>query len=79
MRSNIISLGQLSADQGSMIVLDGSLSWVHDKSGKLVMNIKRTPNMLYKIQLETCKPVCLAMSMDDPAWLWHERLGHVNF
>jgi hypothetical protein len=23
--------------------------------------------------------VSLLSSLDDPAWLWHARLGHVNF
>ncbi|KAD6455048.1 hypothetical protein E3N88_09754 [Mikania micrantha] len=43
------------------------------------MKVKRAINWLYKIALTTVKPVCLQAKLDDIAWLWHARLGHVNF
>ncbi|KAL4369739.1 hypothetical protein GQ457_05G028760 [Hibiscus cannabinus] len=52
---------------------------VSDKSGKILMLVKRTQNRLYKITLKTSKQVCLLTILEDPAWLWHARLGHVNF
>ncbi|GKC97544.1 zinc finger, CCHC-type containing protein [Tanacetum coccineum] len=49
--SNIISLGQL-AEGGDQIIMHGSFLWVHDVKGKLLMKVRRSPNRLYKIQLE---------------------------
>lgn len=36
-------------------------------------------NRLYKIDLNPAKPICLLANMNDQSWLWHGRLGHVNF
>jgi hypothetical protein len=44
-----------------------------------MMKVDRSANRLYKIELKLAKPVCLMGSLDDPAWMWHARLGHVNF
>lgn len=52
---------------------------VLDESGRLIIKVEWSKNMLYKITLHTSQPVCLATSLDDDAWLWHARLGHVNF
>ena len=52
---------------------------VHDVHGRLVMKVQRSKNRLYKITLKTSQPICMATSIDDEAWLWHARLGHVNF
>lgn len=56
--SNIISLGQLS-ENGNKVVLNGNYLWVYDGDGRLVMKVQRSTNRLYKILLETSKPVCL--------------------
>ncbi|KAL4304119.1 hypothetical protein GQ457_10G006780 [Hibiscus cannabinus] len=76
--SNIISLGQMTED-GNKVQMAGDTMKVTDNSGKLVMSVKRNQSRLYKITLKTSKQVCLQTSLDDPAWLWHARLGHVNF
>lgn len=76
--NNIISLGQLSED-GNRVVLKGDFMWVFNTMGKLLMKVKRSPNRLYKIIIETNKPACLLLKSDELSWLWHARLGHVNF
>ncbi|KAJ0621560.1 putative RNA-directed DNA polymerase [Helianthus annuus] len=43
------------------------------------MKVQRSSNRLYKILLKNTKPVCLLANMDDENWVWHARLGHVNF
>lgn len=43
------------------------------------MKIKQYANRLYKIIIESCKPMCLMSKTEDSSWLWHKRLGHVNF
>jgi transposase InsO family protein len=36
-------------------------------------------NPLYVMQVKITLHVCLLSKMDDVAWLWHARYGHVNF
>lgn len=76
--NNIISLGQLVED-GDRIRMHGSFLWIRDKNGKLLMKVKRSPNRLYKIILNEVEQKCLLGSIHEPSWLWHARLGHVNF
>lgn len=42
------------------------------------MKVKRSANRLYKIILEHSESHCLMSKIDEDAWLWHSRLGHVN-
>lgn len=76
--SNIISLGQL-AEKGNKVVLNGSLLWVYDQQRRLIMKEKRSGNWLYKLILETSRSECLISKMEEISWIWHSRLGHVNF
>ena len=76
--NSIISLGQIS-EEGNKVTLNGDLLWVHDKRGKLLMKVKRSLNRLYKIILVHSEPQCLLSKTDEDTWLWHSRLGHVNF
>lgn len=78
LRNNIISLGQLFED-GIKVTLNGNFLWVHDEKGMLLMKVKRSPNRLYKIIIETEKSMCLKVRKNELPWLWHSRLGHVNF
>lgn len=75
--NNIISR-QLS-EAGNKVVLNGDFLWVYDKLGKLLMKVKRSPNRLYKLIIETSKPACLVLKTNELSWLWHSCLGHVNF
>jgi len=79
LRSNLISLGQLT-ENGHQIVMDDDDLEVQDKiSGKLIMKVRRSLNRLYRIGLNPTEPVCFLTSVSEEAWLWHGRLGHVNF
>jgi transposase InsO family protein len=46
---------------------------------RLIMCVQRIVNRLYKIELKAVQPTCLLTRLGDDAWLWHGRLGHVNF
>lgn len=76
--SNIISLGQLS-EEGNKVILHKEYLKVYDENQRLLMNVKRSPNRLYRIVIESGKSLCLLAKLEDPSWLWHARLGHVNF
>lgn len=78
LRSNIISLGQLS-EEGNRVVLNGGSLWIYDSCGRLLMHVRRSSNRLYKIHIEDTKEACLLTKEEEKTWLWHLRLGHVNF
>ncbi|KAL8119266.1 hypothetical protein AgCh_016693 [Apium graveolens] len=76
--NNIISWGQLS-EEGNKIVLEGDYLWIHEKCGRFSIKVKKAENRLYKISLEENNPLCLMSKSEEEMWLWHARLGHVNF
>lgn len=76
--SNIISLGQLAED-GNKVLLKGEYLWVYEDGGKLFMKVKRSPNRLYKIIINSEDATCLLSKTSEASRLWHARLGHVNF
>nr|GEZ95377.1 zinc finger, CCHC-type [Tanacetum cinerariifolium] len=43
------------------------------------MRVERSRNRLYKINLKVGMPMCLLANLENHAWLWHARLGHLNF
>lgn len=78
LHNNIVSLGQMSED-GNKVILDGEYLWVYDERRRLLMRVKRSANRLYKISLEESTSSCLLAKAEENTWLWHTRLGHVNF
>jgi transposase InsO family protein len=78
LRSNIISLGQL-AERGCKIVIGDEFLWGYDHRRQLIMKVERARNRLYILNLDRVDPVCLMSSMEDSAWRWHARYGHLNF
>jgi transposase InsO family protein len=79
LKSNLISLGQLT-EIGYKIEMDDDLIEVTEKSDmRIIMRVQRSRNRLYKIELKIVEPVNLLANVNDQSWLWHDRLGHVNF
>lgn len=78
LRSNVISLGQTTLS-GCDIRMHGDYLTMKDRNGRLLMKVPRSENRLYKTRLKVGKPQCLQAKIDDESWLWHARLGHINF
>lgn len=78
LKANILSLGQASESGCDIHIKDNYLT-MHDREGKLMMKVNRSPNRLYFIHLKVGKPICLLNKIDETSWLWHARLGHLNF
>nr|GEW03743.1 zinc finger, CCHC-type [Tanacetum cinerariifolium] len=78
LKSNILSLGQLT-EIGCKVIMDGNKLTLYDKNKKLLMKVERSKNRLYCIRLQIKAPICLLANVDNQAWLWHARLGHLNF
>ncbi|GJV05452.1 zinc finger, CCHC-type containing protein [Tanacetum coccineum] len=64
---------------GCKVIMDRNKLTLYDKSKKLLMKVERSKNRLYSIRLQTDIPICLLANIDNRAWLWHARLGHLNF
>ena len=71
-------MGQL-AEGGDEIKIKDPFLWVYDTKGNLLMKVRRSPNRLYKVELEEIRSMCLGVQISDPTWLWHVRMGHINF
>lgn len=78
LKSNVLSIGQAEEGGCKIEIKHGVLS-MFEPDGTLLMRVQRSLNRLYKINLKSAAPVCLLTRLDNPAWLWHAHLGHVNF
>lgn len=80
LRSNIFSLGQ-ATEGGCEVRLKDDQLWLYERSGRLLLKTKRSLNRLYKVELKIGTPMSSQIKLDKESvpWLWHGRLGHVNF
>ncbi|KAD7117288.1 hypothetical protein E3N88_04556 [Mikania micrantha] len=78
LKNNILRLGQLT-ENGCKFILENDLLYLYDQNQTLLMKVKRSTNRLYNISLKVGTPICLLNKLEDEAWLWHARLGHLNF
>ncbi|KAD6453316.1 hypothetical protein E3N88_08021 [Mikania micrantha] len=78
LRSNIFSIGQAEEGGYEIRIKDGILTML-DQTGAVMMKVQRSANRLYRIRLTKGTPTCLSAEMLEAAWLWHARLGHLNF
>lgn len=78
LKSNIVSLGQLEEGGCDIRLYNGRLQ-VLDQEKKLLISAPRTGNRLYTVKLGVVPPVCFLSKLNDEAWLWHARYGHLNF
>ncbi|GKE72957.1 zinc finger, CCHC-type containing protein [Tanacetum coccineum] len=52
---------------------------IYDMDNQIFMKVTRQKNRLYKENLRIGTPVCLLANLKEDTWLWHARLGHLNF
>lgn len=82
LKCNIVSLGQLEEagcrveiDKGVLVVLEREQPGV---ARGVVIRAERK-NRLYLMKVNLTSPVCLLTKMEEEAWCWHARYGHLNF
>ncbi|XP_013632898.1 PREDICTED: uncharacterized protein LOC106338479 [Brassica oleracea var. oleracea] len=78
LKHNIISLGQ-ATEMGCEVNMKEDLLMLKDPRGRLLVQVTRQSNRLYKTPMEVEYPKCLQIQETDVTWTWHARLGHVNF
>jgi len=77
MKHNLLSVIQM-CDQGHKIVFESKNYEIRKaQSGKMVATIVRTLRKIYVLN-EIKKEICF-LGKDDESWLWHKRMGHINF
>jgi hypothetical protein len=76
MEHNLLSVIQ-TCDKGIFMIFDSKGCQIRDiKSNKLVGTAIRTSSNIYILDEE--KEKCY-LGSEDESWLWHKRLGHINF
>ncbi|GJW27623.1 zinc finger, CCHC-type containing protein [Tanacetum coccineum] len=78
LKSNLLSLGQFT-EIGCKVVMEDDELQLYDMDNKIFIRVTRQRNRLYKANLRIGTPVCLLANLKDDSWLWHARLGHLNF
>eukprot|EP00257_Ricinus_communis_P021530 XP_015581047.1 uncharacterized protein LOC107262074 [Ricinus communis] len=78
MKVNVLSLGQLLEKQFEIYLKNGALV-MKDNKGNLIAKVEMTKNRMFILKLQSDYMKCLKASASDSSWLWHQRLGHLNF
>nr|GEW19526.1 zinc finger, CCHC-type [Tanacetum cinerariifolium] len=78
LKSNLLSLGQFT-EIGCKVVMEDDELRLYDMGNKIFIKVTQQRNRLYKANLRIGTRVCLLANLKDNTWLWHARLGHLNF
>lgn len=83
LKCNIISLGQLEEAGCRVEIENGVLEVLERRQAahrqRQVLIRAERKQRLYLMKVRLASPVCLMSKMDELAWLWHARYGHLNF
>ena len=78
LKSSIVSVGQLDEGWFDIGIRHGVLT-VRDQQKRLLIEVTRSANRLYKLFFRPVHHVCLAVGHVSDAWRWHAWLGHQHF
>jgi hypothetical protein len=82
LRCNIVSLGQLE-EAGCRVEIDKGVLEVFEReqpgSTRGVLIRAQRKNRLYVMKVNLTAPICLVTKMEEEAWRWLARFGHLNF
>ena len=80
LEQNLLSLGQLLEHDYALNFDNGECSIYDKRDGRqLVVNIHMEKNRSFPINFSNCGNQALKAHEIDSSWLWHKRLGHLNF
>jgi len=77
-KNNTLSLGQL-LEKRYEIKMKYCIFTLLDTKGDIIANVAMIKNRMFLLNIETDVPKCLNACVKYETWLWHMRLGHVNF
>lgn len=80
LEQNLLSVGQL-VEHGNSISFEKDCCKIFDKkrTNQVVAKVKMEKNRNFSLTFQYTKNVVLKMDVLDKSWLWHRRLGHLNF
>lgn len=78
LKTNLLSMGQLQEKGFEIIIKDGACR-IQSKNLGTIAEAKMTPNRLFPLNLKSMDTHCFSVVVNDVAWLWHFRYGHLNF
>ncbi|XP_016649728.1 PREDICTED: uncharacterized protein LOC107881140 [Prunus mume] len=78
LKRNLLSLGQLH-EKGYEIKITGGACQIHDQKMGLIAKAYMTTNRMFPLHIQSDGPKCFYARVNDLAWLWHLRYGHLNF
>ncbi|GAU31071.1 hypothetical protein TSUD_322080 [Trifolium subterraneum] len=61
------------------IVMEHKLLNVFDTNGNLLLKAPMSKNRIFQIELNVMDHKCLMTAYSRDKWLWHYRMGHLNF
>ena len=78
-RCNLMSFGQL-LEKGFSASLKNKFLDLLDPSDVKVFKVPLSKNRTFQVNMNNADVQCLASTAnEDESWLWHSRLGHLNF
>ena len=52
---------------------------MRDGKRRMIAKVSLSKNRMFKLKINNDSPKCLKASTSDLSWLWHLRMGHLNF
>ena len=71
-------MGQLQ-EKGYEIFIKDGVCQIQDAKLGLIAQVNMTANRMFPLYLHNTAHSCLSTKLEDEAWLWHFRYGHLNF
>ncbi|CAJ2665360.1 unnamed protein product [Trifolium pratense] len=79
MKTNLLRLGQL-LEKGFIMHMENNIMKVYDSQNNTILRAPLSQNRTFQVTLTANQSQCLAtIKINDQAWLWHLRYGHLNF
>ncbi|GAU51495.1 hypothetical protein TSUD_413780, partial [Trifolium subterraneum] len=77
-KCNLLSIGQL-LEKDYKIIMEHRLLNVFYTKGNLLLKAPMSKNRTFQIELNVMDHKCLMTAYSRDEWLWHYRMGHLNF
>ena len=77
-KQNLISLGQLM-ERGYTFYSKNCHLTIRDNNWRLMAYVKMSKNRMFPLNIQYDAAKCLSAITNSEEWLWHLRLGHLNF
>lgn len=79
LEQNLLSFGQL-VEHGYAVHFEANSCTIHNRNAKqVVAKIQMEKNQSFPLTFNYARNVALKAHTNDESWLWHRRLGHLNF